>query len=256
MKRDLKPAGWAEAGLLISGLLGEEGNVLSREFLDATKAATSTSGLLATSASLPGGRGWAGRPREGRATTAFPYPASAPTRFHLLARSAVQSHLYLWARPVDGISACPFRASIGCSRRPFATIPASIRKRRGTRGVLLPVGRPCGAALGGGDRGGGSARLPLVLTALWGRGGGPGAGLRVSARPRATSAGTLGSDPQVALAAFQLLNLLGNVGLFLQLGPQHPGCDAGRPWSGPGLGEWGSGSGAGRRGKLGAAGGP
>ena len=40
MKRDSKPAGWAEAGLLISGLLREEGECAEPGIPDATKAAT------------------------------------------------------------------------------------------------------------------------------------------------------------------------------------------------------------------------
>lgn len=217
-------------------------------------------GLLATSASLPGGRGWAGRPREGRGHNSVSLPGFSANEIPSisLARSAVQSHLRTCG-PAQwtGTLACPFRASIGCSRRPFATIPASIRKRRGTRGVLLLVGAGHGAALGGGDRGGGSrAAAPRAHRAL-GRGGGPGAGLRVSARPRATSAGTLGPDPAGCAGSLPAAQPTGQRGALPALGPQHPGCDAGRPWSGPGLGVSGARDLArGRRGKLGAAGGP
>lgn len=94
MKRDSKPAGWAEAGLLISGYWGKRGNVLSRESPTPPRLQLNP-GLLATSASLPGGRGRTGRSREGRGYNALPYPAPAPMRF--------QASLWL-VRPSNHIS--------------------------------------------------------------------------------------------------------------------------------------------------------
>lgn len=92
MKRDSKPAGWAEAGLLISGYWGKRGNVLSRESPTPPRLQLNP-GLLATSASLPGGRGRAGRSREGRGYSTLPGSSANEIPSISLARSAVQSHL-------------------------------------------------------------------------------------------------------------------------------------------------------------------
>lgn len=63
------------------------------------------------------------------------------------------------------------------------------------------------------------ARLPLVLTALWAAAVGLELAYVLVLGPGPPPLGPLARTLQVALAAFQLLNLLGNVGLFLRSDP-------------------------------------
>ncbi|XP_021781199.1 probable palmitoyltransferase ZDHHC24 isoform X2 [Papio anubis] len=63
------------------------------------------------------------------------------------------------------------------------------------------------------------ARLPLVLTALWAAAVGLELAYVLVLGPGPPPLGPLARALQLALAAFQLLNLLGNVGLFLRSDP-------------------------------------
>ncbi|XP_036076403.1 probable palmitoyltransferase ZDHHC24 isoform X2 [Rousettus aegyptiacus] len=63
------------------------------------------------------------------------------------------------------------------------------------------------------------ARLPLVLTALWATAVGLELAYVLVLGPGPPPLGPLARALQLALAAFQLLNLLGNVGLFLRSDP-------------------------------------
>lgn len=101
MKRDSKPAGWAEAGLLISGLLGEEGECAEPGIPDATKAATQSwlAGHVGQLARWPregrGVRGRGGASPEGRRYNSAALPGSRANEIPSisLACSAVQLHL-------------------------------------------------------------------------------------------------------------------------------------------------------------------
>ncbi|XP_060014516.1 probable palmitoyltransferase ZDHHC24 isoform X1 [Lagenorhynchus albirostris] len=64
-----------------------------------------------------------------------------------------------------------------------------------------------------------SARLPLVLTALWAAAVGLELAYVLVLGPGPPPLGPLARTLQLALATFQLLNLLGNVGLFLRSDP-------------------------------------
>lgn len=64
-----------------------------------------------------------------------------------------------------------------------------------------------------------SARLPLVLTALWAAAVSLELAYVLVLGPGPPPLGPLARALQLALAAFQLLNLLGNVGLFLRSDP-------------------------------------
>uniref|UniRef100_A0A8C5UNY6 Palmitoyltransferase n=1 Tax=Microcebus murinus TaxID=30608 RepID=A0A8C5UNY6_MICMU len=66
---------------------------------------------------------------------------------------------------------------------------------------------------------GAPARLPLVLTALWAAAVGLELAYVLVLGPGPPPLGPLARALQLALAAFQLLNLLGNVGLFLRSDP-------------------------------------
>ncbi|XP_011896953.1 PREDICTED: probable palmitoyltransferase ZDHHC24 isoform X4 [Cercocebus atys] len=77
------------------------------------------------------------------------------------------------------------------------------------------MGQPWAA----GSADGAPARLPLVLTALWAAAVGLELAYVLVLGPGPPPLGPLARALQLALAAFQLLNLLGNVGLFLRSDP-------------------------------------
>uniref|UniRef100_A0A8C9IDS6 Palmitoyltransferase n=1 Tax=Piliocolobus tephrosceles TaxID=591936 RepID=A0A8C9IDS6_9PRIM len=77
------------------------------------------------------------------------------------------------------------------------------------------MGQPWAA----GSADGAPARLPLVLTALWAAAVGLELTYVLVLGPGPPPLGPLARALQLALAAFQLLNLLGNVGLFLRSDP-------------------------------------
>lgn len=103
---------------------------------------------------------------------------------------------------------------------------SSSGKRRGTRDPPL-VGPGHGAVLGGGERGGGvcaaasrARNWPTCWCWVPGR-------HRWDSWPGPCSLCRQPSSCSTYWATW---------GALPALGPQHPGCDAGRPWSGPGLG--------------------
>ncbi|KAI2561196.1 zinc finger DHHC-type containing 24 [Homo sapiens] len=77
------------------------------------------------------------------------------------------------------------------------------------------MGQPWAA----GSTDGAPAQLPLVLTALWAAAVGLELAYVLVLGPGPPPLGPLARALQLALAAFQLLNLLGNVGLFLRSDP-------------------------------------
>lgn len=78
--------------------------------------------------------------------------------------------------------------------------------------------------------------MPLVLTALWAAVVVLELAYVMVLGPGPPPLGPLARALQLALAAYQLLNLLGNVVLFLRSDPSIRGGDAGWPRPGTGLG--------------------
>uniref|UniRef100_A0A8D1R713 Palmitoyltransferase n=1 Tax=Sus scrofa TaxID=9823 RepID=A0A8D1R713_PIG len=184
-----------------------------------------------------GGRGGASAGGRGYNGAALPGSSADEVPSLSLARSAVQSHLGICLPP-------PVNRKARLTSSQLLLVVADVLltlspPRYGSGGVLpIPprVGPGHGAALGGGERRGGTrAAAPCAHCAV-GRGCGLGGGLRAGAWSWASPAGTFGPDLAACAGSLPAAKPTGQRGALPALGSQHPGCDAGRPWSGPGLG--------------------
>lgn len=137
-----------------------------------------------------------------------------------LAHSAVQSHLCI-CRPLRVRQKAPRIPSalllvVADVRLPLSPPQYGSGGEPGAdRGWVQAMGQPWAA----GSAEWAPARLPLVLTALWAAAVGLELAYVLVLGPGPPPLGPLARTLQLALAAFQLLNLLGNVGLFLRSDP-------------------------------------
>lgn len=211
-----------QCGAINIGAAGGGGNVLSRETPTPPRVQLNPAGVPAAQTSWRGFRGRGGASADGRGCNVaalLGYRANEIPSI-ALAPSAAQSHLRI--------------------RR---LLPVTLSAHSTLSELLLVVGDAClslsrpnteAAGYSGSDSGwvqameqpwavgsaeGTPARLPLVLTALWATAVGLELAYVLVLGPGPPPLGPLARALQLALAAFQLLNLLGNVGLFLRSDP-------------------------------------